>query len=124
MNRRPRIAWLALCLIAMTSARAEDELWPGGARQLQAARAGHPQPGTLVVRTPEGRTAYLLTAPCCDQYNPLFDDQGRRICAPTGGFAGHGDGRCPAWVADAVAAAQRKALQPPPAEPAASTIRP
>ena len=49
---------------------------------------------------PDGRPIYLFTAPCCDQFNPLYDAEGRFICAPTGGFAGSGDGQCPAWVRD------------------------
>jgi len=44
---------------------------------------------------------YLFVAPCCDQFNALFDLQGARICAPSGGIAGRGDGKCPG--ADSVA---------------------
>lgn len=32
-----------------------------------------------------GGTAYLFVAPCCDQFNVLYDAQGRRLCAPSGG---------------------------------------
>ena len=41
------------------------------------------------------KTYYLFTAPCCDQFNTLYDDSCRMICAPTGGFTGRGDGKCP-----------------------------
>lgn len=47
---------------------------------------------------PDGRPVYLFNAPCCDQFNRLYDGDGRYICAPTGGFTGQGDGRCPDWV--------------------------
>jgi hypothetical protein len=47
---------------------------------------------------PDGRPVYLFRAPCCDRYDQLFDTDGRYLCAPTGGFAGGGDGRCPAWA--------------------------
>ncbi|KQW46182.1 MULTISPECIES: hypothetical protein [unclassified Roseateles] len=50
---------------------------------------------------PDGRPVYLFTAPCCDHFNPLYDAEGRLICAPTGGIHGAGDGRCPAWVPEA-----------------------
>lgn len=40
------------------------------------------------------RPAYLLTSPCCDQFNYLYDAQGLRLCAPSGGIAGNGDGTC------------------------------
>lgn len=41
-----------------------------------------------------GKTVYLLNARCCDQYNMLYDDSCRTICAPSGGFTGRGDGKC------------------------------
>lgn len=43
----------------------------------------------------QGRTAYYVAAPCCDQFNPLWDAQGEVICHPDGGFTGRGDGQCP-----------------------------
>lgn len=42
----------------------------------------------------QGRTAYLLTATCCDIPAELHEESGQLICFPYGGFAG-GDGRCP-----------------------------
>ncbi len=44
----------------------------------------------------QGSTAYLVTAACCDQYNPLYDARGVLVCHPSGGFTGRGDGKCPA----------------------------
>lgn len=41
-----------------------------------------------------GKTVYLVTAPCCDHYNTLYDTECKEICAPTGGFTGKGDGKC------------------------------
>lgn len=38
---------------------------------------------------------YLISSNCCDQYNYLYDKNCKMICAPTGGFAGKGDGQCP-----------------------------
>ncbi|MCX8478606.1 MAG: hypothetical protein ORN56_02310 [Chitinophagales bacterium] len=38
---------------------------------------------------------YYIPADCCDQLNPLYDEFGKKICAPDGGFTGKGDGRCP-----------------------------
>jgi len=54
--------------------------------------------GILRMQRADGQAFYLIDAPCCDQVNPLYDADGRRICAPTGGFAGSGDGKCPGWV--------------------------
>lgn len=50
------------------------------------------------LRGPGDRPVYLFNAPCCDQFNRLYDADGRYICAPTGGFTGQGRGDCPAWV--------------------------
>jgi hypothetical protein len=44
----------------------------------------------------DGQTYYYTTSPCCDLLNPLYDAQGKFVCAPDGGFTGRGDGRCPA----------------------------
>jgi len=41
-----------------------------------------------------GKKAYLFTAPCCDLYNILYDENCQRICAPSGGFTGGGDRQC------------------------------
>jgi len=43
----------------------------------------------------QGQPAYFEIAPCCDQYNPLYDEKGQQICSPTGGFTGGGDMKCP-----------------------------
>ena len=42
----------------------------------------------------EGKTAYLITSNCCDQYNSLVDSNCNVICAPSGGLTGKGDGKC------------------------------
>lgn len=43
----------------------------------------------------DGKTYYYFTSGCCDQYNYLYDDNCKQVCAPDGGFSGHGDGKCP-----------------------------
>ncbi|MGZ8559322.1 MAG: DUF6970 domain-containing protein [Chitinophagaceae bacterium] len=42
----------------------------------------------------EGKQVYLFSSNCCDQYNNLYDIDCKNICAPSGGFAGKGDGKC------------------------------
>lgn len=42
----------------------------------------------------KGKTVYLAVMPCCDQMNLLLDSKGIQICSPSGGFSGHGDGKC------------------------------
>ena len=41
------------------------------------------------------KKVFLFTAPCCDQFDMLYDDSCKAICAPSGGFSGRGDGKCP-----------------------------
>lgn len=40
------------------------------------------------------KTVYLVIAPCCDQYNVVYDENCNRICAASGGITGKGDGKC------------------------------
>lgn len=42
-----------------------------------------------------GQTVYLITADCCDQFITLADKSCAVLCAPSGGYTGSGDGRCP-----------------------------
>jgi len=39
--------------------------------------------------------AYYTLAGCCDQLDPLVNANGVLVCYPTGGYTGHGDGKCP-----------------------------
>jgi hypothetical protein len=49
----------------------------------------------LITKTEyKGKPAYLFQSLCCDQYDYLYDVNGNLICAPSGGIAGGGDGRC------------------------------
>lgn len=37
---------------------------------------------------------YYISAPCCDQYSVVMDENCNSICSPDGGFTGDGDGEC------------------------------
>lgn len=89
---------------------------PDVLKQIQAYESGQ-APRSLDVASfhgPDGRIVYLITPLCCDRLHPLYDAEARYICAPTGGFSGQGDGRCPAWAR--LASLWRQARVPP--EPA------
>lgn len=45
----------------------------------------------------DGETYYYITSGCCDQFNYLYDDRCKEVCAPDGGFTGTGDGNCPTF---------------------------
>ncbi|MEI2823291.1 MAG: hypothetical protein V9F02_07665 [Chitinophagaceae bacterium] len=42
----------------------------------------------------QGKKVFLFSSDCCDQYHYLYDENCNVICAPSGGFTGHGDGKC------------------------------
>ncbi len=50
-------------------------------------------PRRIVRTTHEGRTVYYVFPTCCDIPSELYDEEGRLMCRPSGGFAG-GDGKC------------------------------
>lgn len=62
--------------------------------------AGNP-PAKLSEYEYNGQKVYLLTMPCCDQYNELYDSKCNYLCAPSGGLTGKGDGKCPDFDATA-----------------------
>ena len=41
-----------------------------------------------------GKTVYLFSSDCCDQYNMVYDSQCNYVCAPSGGITGKGDSKC------------------------------
>jgi Domain of unknown function (DUF6970) len=43
----------------------------------------------------EENVYYHFSADCCDQFSSLYDSDCNLVCAPSGGFAGTGDGNCP-----------------------------
>ena len=97
-------------LLAALASRAQDldelaplsvtKADPAVRERIRAFEAGTARAADMPLsfQGPDGRPVYLLNAPCCDQFNRLYDGDGRYICAPTGGFAGEGAGDCPAWV--------------------------
>lgn len=52
-------------------------------------------PAEISEYTFNGHTVYLITANCCDQFVTVVDTGCAVICAPSGGYTGRGDGRCP-----------------------------
>ena len=76
-----------------------DDYAPPPDRSIQARIAAYEaaspeRPSTIRRVLYNGRLAYLVASPCCDHFNYLYDAQGLRLCAPSGGIAGKGDGKC------------------------------
>ena len=47
-----------------------------------------------------GKTVFLFSSNCCDQFNPVYNDSCNYICSPSGGITGKGDGKCPDFNAE------------------------
>jgi hypothetical protein len=45
--------------------------------------------------TYNNKRVFVFTADCCDQFNVAYDEDCHIVCAPSGGIAGSGDGKCP-----------------------------
>lgn len=94
-----RLPLLAALLAALVTACAEPARDGPSSSDLLVAQL-HTR---LLVERPEplrrhvlkGKVYYLALGPCCDQHDSLYNEQGEYICAPTGGFFGTGDGKCP-----------------------------
>ncbi|WP_295528587.1 hypothetical protein [uncultured Pseudacidovorax sp.] len=107
MHHRALRHWLLpilFCVLAGCASRHEDEIdiaYTGYSdervvqeiRRLEANPSAKP---TLPLHRVQylGRRAYLLTSPCCDQFNYLYSAEGVLLCAPSGGLTGRGDGKC------------------------------
>ena len=52
-------------------------------------------PGSIWRYNYKGLVVYYVSPSCCDIPSELYDSDGILICAPDGGIAGDGDGKCP-----------------------------
>lgn len=51
-------------------------------------------PMSIYQYTYNNTSVYLVSAPCCDRYSILYDQNCNIICHPSGGITGKGDGKC------------------------------
>ena len=51
------------------------------------------QPQRVVEYVYNGKKVYYVVAPCCDQFNELYDSNCNKMGNPDGGFTGNGDGK-------------------------------
>jgi hypothetical protein len=52
-------------------------------------------PRKIMSYTYRDKTVYYVTAPCCDFYSDLYDDNCKLLGHPDGGITGKGDGKLP-----------------------------
>ncbi len=71
-------------------------------RTLIDKRIKEAPPRTLPLQVDEylynGKSVYLITEDCCDQFNSLYDADCVLLCAASGGLTGKGDGKCPGFA--------------------------
>jgi hypothetical protein len=88
---------LPLFLIGCTHSPSPDEN-PGWVKNLVSTyekdSVGNP-PRSIWQYEYKSQIVYYVPPQCCDQFSTLYDANGLVICAPDGGFTGHGDGKCP-----------------------------
>lgn len=53
----------------------------------------HNLPQKITKYTYQGKTVYYVTAPCCDQFNVVYDSVCNVLGAPDGGITGRGNGK-------------------------------
>lgn len=82
---------------APVTGKVETAAIPACVQQL-IDEAGKTSPPTTPLQVDEylykNKKVYLFTADCCDFYNIAYDENCGRLCAPSGGFTGGGDGLC------------------------------
>ena len=49
----------------------------------------------------QDKHVFLFSSNCCDQFNVVYDENCKVVCAPSGGFTGKGDGKCPGFSENA-----------------------
>lgn len=49
----------------------------------------------------KGKTVYLFSADCCDQFTVVMDSECQYMCAPAGGLTGKGDRKCDDFFTEA-----------------------
>ena len=62
-------------------------------KQFESEPVGNP-PLSILRYDYMDQVVYFVPAHCCDIYSILYDADGNVLCAPDGGIAGTGDGRC------------------------------
>lgn len=65
--------------------------------QIQSEPVTNP-PSAIYSYRYRGDTVFFRPSRCCDITSVLYDGNGLVLCAPDGGIAGAGDGRCPDFL--------------------------
>lgn len=91
------LAFLAVILLLASCAQATQSSNPAWLDQLIKKFESDPvanPPLSIWKYEYNGQVVYFVPAHCCDITSVVYDAQGNIICAPDGGIAGRGDGKC------------------------------
>ncbi|MDQ3279363.1 MAG: hypothetical protein M3Q06_13625 [Bacteroidota bacterium] len=86
-----------LTVLAQTCSKKSDSNIPSCIQARIDAIRQQPKwnpPASVTEYRYQGRTVYLFSSNCCDQYNEVVDAACNYICAPSGGMTGKGDRKC------------------------------
>ena len=99
----PKCTALILVLIVMNSLVAcKDEPVPTAISQLISEYKEDPKDAPYEVwrYMYAGTTVYYMPPRCCDIPSKLYDENGKLLCKPDGGFTGRGNGKCPDFISE------------------------
>jgi hypothetical protein len=96
MKKNIILCLATICFLLSCDKEAVDDLPPCVNNWIELVKKGPVFNGPARVYEYEygGKTVYLTTADCCDQFNLLIDKECNPVCAPSGGISGKGDGKC------------------------------
>lgn len=90
---------VGICASASTMAHAvqANSVIDALVKEKKLNRVDRNPPGAIQKYLISGKEYYHIDAECCDQYNDLYDNHGKYVCSPSGGFTGGGNRiqKCP-----------------------------
>ncbi len=91
-----KITFLIFILFSSASVAQDDTNIPVWLKnKIAAYQKAHPHINATKTEY-NNKAAYYIPPRCCDIPSELYDENGKLICYPDGGFAG-GDGKCPTF---------------------------
>jgi Domain of unknown function (DUF6970) len=97
MKTRHLVALIALIILLAGCSKSTQTENPDWVDQLikkfESEPVGNP-PQSIWRYEYQGQVVYYVPEQCCDMFSTLYDANHNVICAPNGGIAGTGDGRC------------------------------
>ena len=68
---------------------------------IEKQKAAMAEPESVTQYSYKGQTVYYVVAPCCDQFNNVYDSDCKFLGSPDGGMEGGGDHKLPDFYKEA-----------------------